>query len=280
MRTIWKGAISFGLVHVPVKMYPAVERKDISFSMLHGKCGNQVKYKKFCPVCGTDVPPEEIVRGYEYENGKFAVINDDELDNLPLKTTHAIDILDFVNIAEVDPVFFEKPYYLAPAEGGQKAFELLKRSMEKTGKAAVSKVVIRSRESLAALRAYNGAIILHTMHYPDEIRSLAGITELNYKADIRDNELAMANNLIESLTADFSPEKYTDEYRDALRKLIENKIAGQQVKIPDKPEAANVIDLMEALQQSIKIAGKNREAASNSRAGSSRRKARVKSHVR
>ncbi len=280
MRTIWKGAISFGLVHVPVKMYPVIEKKDISFNMLHAKCGNQVKYKKFCPVCGTDVPPDEIVRGYEYENGKFVVLNDDELDNLPLETTHAINILDFVNISEVDPVFYEKPYYLAPAEGGQKAFELLKRSMDQTGKAAISKVVIRSRESLAALRSYNGAIIMHTMYYPDEIRPMAGITELNYKADIRDNELTMANSLIESLTADFSPDKYSDEYREALRKLIENKIAGQQIKIPERPEAANVIDLMEALQQSIKIAGKNRAAADSSRADNSRRKARVKSHVR
>lgn len=261
MRTIWKGAISFGLVHIPVKLYPATENKDIKFNYLHEKCKTPVKYKRYCPTCNVDVPPEEIVRGYEYEDGKYVVLTEEELDNIPLETAKTIGILDFVNLSEVDPVYFEKSYYLVPNEGGEKAFDLLKQAMDKTKKTAISKIALRSKESLAAIRVSDNKIMMTTMYFPDEIRSTEGLPELNYKVNIHENELKMAVSLVNSLSESFQPQKYTDEYRKALMELIQSKITGDKIEIPEKREAGNVIDLMEALKASIKIAEEDKNDA-------------------
>lgn len=254
MRTIWKGAISFGLVHVPVKLYPATERKDIKFNYLHEKCKTPVKYERHCPTCDTDVPNEEIVKGYEYEKGKYVIIRDEDLERIPIETARTISILDFVDLAEVDPVYFDKSYYLAPNEGGQKAFELLRQAMEKTGKVAIAKVVIRSKEALAAIRVYKNTIAMETMFYPDEIRSAGALSELNYQVTIHENELKMAESLISSLSESFAPEKYNNEYRQALMDLIQSKITGEEIEVAPRPAEGKVVDLMEALKASIQMA--------------------------
>lgn len=254
MRTMWKGAISFGLVHIPIKLYPATSRQNIKFNYLHNECRTPVKYEKYCPVCKTKVEHADIVKGYEYEDGKYVVITDEDLENLPVETNKTISIINFVDLKEIDPVFFDKSYYLAPNEGGQKAFELLKQSMKNTKKAAISKVVIRSRETLSAVRVSNENIIMETMFYADEIRSAKGISELDYNVEIHDNELKMAVNLIENLSEKFQPKNYENNYRQALMDVIQKKIAGEQIEIPQKPQEGNVVDLMEALKASIEAA--------------------------
>jgi DNA end-binding protein Ku len=259
MRTIWKGAISFGLVHVPVKLYPATERKDIKFNFLHEVCKTPVKYQRFCPTCETEVPQEQIVRGYEYEKGRYVILRDEDLENLPTDTARSVDIVDFVDLKEIDPVFFDKSYYLAPGDGGEKAYELLKQAMEKTGKIAVAKVVIRSKEALAVVRVYKGALVMETMFYPDEIRNVELLPELQYNVKINDNEIKMAESLIGSLAEPFAPEKYHNEYRKALMEVIQAKVAGEEVEVAPRPETAKVVDLMEALKASIQLAKEEKD---------------------
>lgn len=259
MRTIWKGAISFGLVHVPVKLYPATERKDIKFNYLHEACKTPLKYERFCPTCEMKVPQEHIVRGYEYEKGRYVILREEDLANMPLDTARSVDIVDFVDLQEIDPVYFDKSYYLTPGDGGEKAYELLKQAMEKTGRIAVAKVVIRSKESLAVLRVYKQALVMETMFYPDEIRSLEHLPELNYNVKINENEIKMAENLISSLAEPFAPEKYHNEYRQALMDVIQAKVAGEEVEIAPRPETGKIVDLMEALKASIQLAKEEKD---------------------
>ncbi len=259
MRTIWKGAVSFGLVHVPVKLYPATERKDIKFNFLHEVCKTPVKNERFCPTCATRVPSEQIVRGYEYEKDRYVILRDEDFVNLPLETARSIDIVDFIDLKEIDPVFFDKSYYLTPGEGGQKAYDLLKQAMENTGKIAVAKVVIRSKESLAVIRVYRQALVLETMFYPDEIRNIELLPDLHYEVKIHDNELKMAENLISSLSEPFAPDKYDNQYRQALMEVIQAKVAGQEIAVAPRPETGKVVDLMEALKASIQLAQEEKE---------------------
>ncbi|MDD2553386.1 MAG: Ku protein [Desulfotomaculaceae bacterium] len=260
MRSMWKGAISFGLVYVPVKLYAATEQKDIKFNYLHKICKNPVQYRKYCPYCQTEVAMDDIVRGYEYEKGKYIILEDKDFEkgtvNSPGKS---IEILDFVDLSEIDPVYYEKSYYLAPGDGGAKVYELLKRAMDETGKVAVARVMIRSRESLAAIRVSDRTIVMSTMHYPDEIRHPGALTEMNYQVSLHDNEVKMAVNLINSLSAKFQPEKYTDTYRQSLMEIIQAKIAGEVIVTPAKPESGKVVDLMEALKASINLAKEERD---------------------
>jgi len=265
MRPIWKGAISFGLVFVPVKLYAATEKKDIRFNYLHEKCNTPVRYQRFCPYCGVEVPMEEIVRGYEYEKGKYVVFKDDDLDQIaPPGEKKNIEILDFVDLVEIDPVYYEKAYYLVPVDGGVKAYELLKRAMSDTGKVAVARIIIRSRENLAALRVSRNSLIMNTMYYPDEIRQAGVLPEMNYEVNLHEKEVKMAVNLVSSLSADFRPEKYTDTYRQGLMEIIQAKIAGETVQVPAEPEAGKVVDLMEALKASIELAEKERNRQAHS----------------
>lgn len=260
MRNIWKGAISFGLVHVPVKLYPATEKKDIKFNYLHEKCKTPLKYQRVCPNCDTEVSTEEIVKGYEYEKGKYVVIKEEDFENIPSEGTKSVDIVDFVDLQEIDPIYFDKTYYLAPNEGGQKAYELLKKSMEDTNKIAVAKVVLRNKQSLAVLRVSKGIILMETMFFPDEIRPVAAVPEIHYQVKLHENEIKMAESLISNLSAPFEPSKYTDEYRQAMMDIIQAKIIGKEVEIPTKPEVGKVVDLMEALKASIALAKEEKKA--------------------
>ena len=252
MRTIWKGAISFGLVNIPVKLFPATENKSVKFNYIHKECNSPINYKKICPVCNREVTQEEIVRGFEYEKGRYVIINEEDMDSLPTQTTKTVDIIDFVDLAEIDPIYFSKPYFLAPAEGGQKAYHLLKEAMKQTGKIAVAKVTIRSTENLVCLRVYENTVMMETMYYPDEIRSPQSLPELSGEISLHENEIKMANQLINNLSGKFDPKKYKSNYRESLMKLIEAKVAGEQIQVPPTPDQGNVVDLMEALKASLR----------------------------
>ncbi|WP_066635222.1 non-homologous end joining protein Ku [Desulfolucanica intricata] len=258
MRPLWKGAVTFGLVYVPVKLYAATEKKDIKFNYLHEKCKTPVQYRRYCPYCDAEIPGNEIVRGYEFEKGKYVIMREEDFERLPGGATKSIDILDFVNLSEIDPVYFDRAYYLAPGEGGQKVYELLKRSMRETGKVAVAKIVIRSKESLAAIRVAENILVMSTMYYPEEVRKAAAIDEINYHVELHENEVKMAVNLINNLSDEFQPDKYTSEYRQALMEVIQSKVAGEEITPPARPEAGKVVDLMSALKASIDLAKEER----------------------
>lgn len=253
MHTVWKGAISFGLVHVPVKMFTATEDKDVHLRMIHKNCGTPIAYTRSCPHCATEVNWEDISRGYEYEKGRFVLFEDEELEAIKPENTRTIQILDFVDLTEIDPVYFAKPYYLSPDQAGSGAYNLLLEAMRQSGKIGIAQIAIRSKSSLAAIRALNNCICMETMHFPDEIRSLQQVPNLPQQANINERELTMARMLIDQLSAPFEPEKYTDEYRAALTDAIQRKIAGQGIDVVTAPaaERTNVIDLMAALQASL-----------------------------
>ena len=256
MRTLWKGAISFGLVNIPIKMYTATERKDIHFNQLHASCKTPIQYRKYCPVCQVEVSADEIVRGYEYEKGRYVVLKDEDFQLLPGENTKTIDILDFVALSEIDPVYDDRSYYLEPNPGGEKAYALLKKAMQDTGKIAIARVMIRSKSVLACIRLFGALLTMETMYFPDEIRPPEILTAQIKEPELHPNEISMANSLIENLSSHFQPEKYTNEYRAQLMEIIQSKIAGEEVAIPTAPETAKVVDLMEALRASLKATEK------------------------
>jgi DNA end-binding protein Ku len=260
LKVLWKGAISFGLVNIPVNMYVATENKDIKFNYLHKECMSPVKYQKFCPRCDKEVSAADIVKGYEYQKGSYVVINPEDFERIPQEDTKTVDILDFVNLAQVDPIYFDKTYYLEPASGGEKAYTLIVEAMHKTGKIAIAKVFIRTKQSLAAIRVKGKILVLETIFYPDEIRSPASLNSSLDPSRLHDNEIRMAVSLIDNLSADFDPANYHDNYRQALGEMIESKIAGREIVAPVPPsEKSNVVDLMEALRASVKLAEDSRQ---------------------
>lgn len=261
MRTLWKGAISFGLVNVPIKMYTATEKKEIKFNYLHEKCGTPIKYERHCPTCDVEVSQEEIVRGYEYQKGQYVILRDEDFEAVPDERTKTIDIMDFVDLTEIDPIYFEKSYYLEPSQGGEKAYALLKKAMQETGKIAVAKVAIRSKETLVVLRVYQNVIAMATIFYPDEIRSTAGLTGIQIEPKLHENEIQMATSLIQNLSGRFDASKYTDNYRETLMQIIRTKIAGGEVTQAPGRETGKIIDLMEALRASIAATEKEGPAA-------------------
>jgi DNA end-binding protein Ku len=254
MHTVWKGAISFGLVHVPVKMFSATEDKDISMRMIHKPCSTPLSYVRKCQTCETEVPWEEIVKGYEHEPGRFVIFDKEELEQLSGEKSKEIKILDFVQLGEIDPVYFQKTYYLAPADTGSNAYNLLLRSLTETGKIGIAKVSIRSKSSLAAIRVVDRCLALETIFYPDEIRPISQVPNLPEQANINDKELTMAKMLIDQLSTPFEPEKYTDEYRSAVYEAISRKVAGEEIQVAPEQQRTNVIDLMSALEASLEAA--------------------------
>lgn len=262
---MWKGSISFGLVSIPIKLYAATEEKDIKFNYLHEPCRTPIRYQKSCPTCDREVTMEEVVRGYEYEKGRYIIFQDQDFEQIPVAAARTVDIVDFVHLEDIDPVYFARTYYLEPGEGGNKAYHLLRMAMEDTGRIAIARIVMRSKESLAAIRVYkHNVLAMETMHYPDEIRSVAGLTGVEAVPEIRPQELEMARGLITSLSGEFLPEKFRNEYREELVRMIQQKIAGEEVVTPAAaPERARVVDLMEALRASIRVAeeARDKEAA-------------------
>jgi len=255
MHTIWKGAISFGLVNIPVKMYAATEDKDISMRMLHKECGTPISYSRRCPHCETPVENESIVKGYEYEKGRFVRFDKDELDALSAEASREIKIIDFVDLKEIDPIYFQKTYYLGPGDTGANAYGLLLSALRDTGKIGIAQVTIRNKSSLAAIRIVEGCISMETIFYPDEIRPAANVPNLEKTGgNVNEKELTMAKMLIEQLTVAFDPSKYQDEYRERVMELIEKKIAGEEIEAAPEPRRTNVVDLMAALQASLQAA--------------------------
>lgn len=281
MRSLWKGAISFGLVNIPVKLYKATESRDVQFHQLHRPCHTPIRYRRFCPTCGREVQAEEIARAYEYAGGNYVVVEDDELAALPLRTDRAVEILDFVRLEEIDPIYFERGYFLEPADGGAKAYALLRHALRRTGRIGLAKVALRSKESLATIRVYTGAgqrepgagqrepgagqrepgeiLVMETMYYPDEVRAHAQLESAYRDVPVNERELGMAIQLIDSLSVSFDPAKYRDEYRDALLEVIEDKARGEELVAPPAPEPARVVDLMQALEESLRVARERRE---------------------
>ncbi|MFC4661763.1 Ku protein [Oceanobacillus aidingensis] len=255
MHTMWKGTISFGLVNIPVKMHAATENKDIKLRQLHKKCKTPIKYEKTCPNCGDEeVKSEDIVKAYEYASNKFVVLDDEELEALKKEQEDkAVEIVDFVQLEEIDPIYFEKSYYLSPNEGGSKAYALLREALTDTGKIGIAKMMIRSKEQLAVIRVYKDAIVVETIHYPDEVRAVGVVPNVPSQESVGKKELDTAKMLIEQLTTEFEPEKYKDDYRTALMELIEAKKNNKEIEIggETKTKPDNVVNLMDALQESL-----------------------------
>jgi DNA end-binding protein Ku len=249
-RAMWKGAISFGLVSIPVGLYPATEEKTLRFNQLHDKDFGRIKYHRTCAKCGEEVTFDHIVKGYEYEKDTYVVLEDEDFDAVPVESSRAIDILQFVDLEEIDPIYFQKSYYLVPEETGLKAYTLLRQAMSEDGRVAIAKIAFRDKEHLAALRFKDNVFVLETMFWPDEIRA-ADFEELDKKVNVRLQEIQMAKSLIESLTDEFKPEQFRDEYREALLGIIGKKVSGEEIEVIPEAEPTKVVDLMEALKASV-----------------------------
>jgi DNA end-binding protein Ku len=287
-RAIWSGAISFGLVNIPVKLYSAVSRKTVRFNQLDAESGQRIRQQRVNPESGEEVPYEQIVKGYEIGPDRYVTITPEELDALEPQKTRTIDIEDFVELAQIDPIYYDHPYYLAPDTGAGKAYRLLLDAMEEAGKVAIARVVIRSKENLVAVRPHDGVLTMETMLFSDEVippDSIEELGSLNGDVKTSERELGMAQQLIDSLTSEFEPEKYRDEYRDRVLELIERKAQGETVVIEAPPEEPKEVpDLMAALEASIASAkspkgdgADGKKKSTRSRSGSSRKKTTAKS---
>ena len=279
-RAIWSGSISFGLVNVPVKLYTAVEQKDISFHQFEKDSGERIRNKRVAEKDGHEVDYDDIVKGYEVSKGNFVIVTPDELEAAAPEQTKTIDIEDFVDLHEIDPIYFEKTYYLAPDKGAGagKAYALLRKAMEESEKVAIGRFVMRTKQYLAAVRASGKVLMLETMYFPDEIRKADSVGEL--PADRVDKrELEMAERLIDSLTTAWKPEKYKDTYREEVLEIIEAKAKGKEIVVDDEaPAQAKVVDLMAALEASLEAArgGAKRTARSSSATKKPAKKATAK----
>jgi DNA end-binding protein Ku len=261
MRAIWKGAVSFGLVSIGVKLYSATEEKDIRFHQVHRADGGRIRYKRVCEVCGEEVSYDDIAKGYDLGGGEMVMLTDEDFADLPLSTSRAIDVLEFVPAEQVDPILYNKAYYLEPEGVSGKPYVLLRDALTDSDRVAIVKVALRQREQLATLRVREGVLVLNTMLWPDEVRS-ASFDFLSEDITVRPQELQMAASLIESMAGDFKPDEFTDEYRDALQKVIEAKVSGKEiVAAPPVEEApSGAIDLMAALRASVDRARAARES--------------------
>jgi DNA end-binding protein Ku len=255
MRSIWRGAVSFGLVSIGVKLYSATEDKDIRFHQVHVTDGGRIKYQRVCSIDGEPVEYSEIAKGYELPDGQLVILTDEDFDELPLSTRREIDVLEFVEADQIDPIHFEKTYYLEPDGPATRPYVLLRDALENAGQVAITKIALRQRESLAALRVRDGVLVLHTMRWPDEIRT-PDFGFLDEDISVRPQELQMAEALISSMSGDFDPTEFTDDYRAAMESLIEAKATGGEVQpVPEVADTgAAVVDLMSALRASVERA--------------------------
>ncbi|MEG3633149.1 non-homologous end joining protein Ku [Micromonospora palythoicola] len=255
MRAIWKGAVSFGLVSIAVKLYSATEEKDIRFHQVHRADGGRIRYKRTCQVCGEEVSYDDIAKGYDIGGGEMVILTDDDFADLPLSTSHAIDVLEFVPAEQVDPILYNKAYFLEPEGAATKPYLLLRDALTDSERVAIVKVALRQREQLATLRVREGVLLLNTMLWPDEIRK-PDFGFLDEDLKIRPPELAMATSLIDSMAGDFHPDEFTDDYRAALQEVIDAKVEGREVVQPEEVEEAPAaaVDLMAALKASVERA--------------------------
>jgi DNA end-binding protein Ku len=251
MRPTWKGSISFGLVYIPIAVYPATREEKLSFRQLRKTDLSPIRYKKVADVDQKEVPADQIVKGFEYERGRYIVLSDEDFEKVRIESTHSIDITDFVDLDRVDPKFFYKPYFLEPQKGGEKAYALLHKALSGTGKIGIAKVVIANREYLAAVKPDGLFLVLELMHFASEVLKPDDLSAP--KTELNDRELKMAQALIDSMSSDWEPEKYRDQYRDAVMEMIEQKAKNKQLPAaaPAAPRTTNVVDLVKVLQESI-----------------------------
>ena len=289
MRPIWKGSITFGLISIPVKLFSAVQEKSLKFNMLHDEeaCpegGGRIKLKRTCSACDQEVAWDDIVKGYEYTSGHYVTFTQEELRALDVDSIKAIDVVSFVPLEDIDPIYFNKTYYVAPDASGVKAYKLLADALEAEGQVGIAKVALREKEHLATIRlkereagsagTQTGVFVLETMHWPDEIRE-PEFEEMGKKVDVRDTEVKMARQLIQQLSADFNPSEFQDEYRLKLEEMAAQKVDGEEVTVAAEPdeEPTKVVDLMEALKASVADAKKKKGASSGSSKKTTKRRA-------
>jgi len=257
-RPIWKGYLTFGLVTIPIRILVAEDPKDVRFRLLHKSCGVPIQNRRWCPHHETIVSADDTIRGFEYARGRYVPVTDEELEAAAVETSENLTIMEFVDLQEIDPIYFDRSYYLAPDEGGSKAFALLRDAMREAGRVAVGKVVIREKEHLVAVRPYNGAMVMSTLFYSDEIRRLDEVEEPRGEVKIHPNERKMAMQLIEGLSGEFRLEEFRDEYRERLLQVLRAKAEGQAVAAAPAPRPEKVVDLMDALRRSLELARKGR----------------------
>jgi DNA end-binding protein Ku len=275
MRAIWKGAISFGLVNIPIALYPATRAEELKFRLLRAGDLSPVNYKRVAEADGKEVPWDQIVKGYEYEKGKFIVLKEEDFQRVDIEATQTVDIENFVNLEEVNPIFFHKPYYMEPQKGGDKAYVLLREALKASGRIGIAKVVIKTRQHLAAVKAQEKGLMLELMHFASELLD-ANEFKLPAAAEAGKKELQMAKALIDSMSDNWNPEAYVDEYRAALEKVIEEKAEKgdtSALKPAHRPKATNVIDLVSVLQKSLDQSGTKKTKRTPKAAAKPRRKA-------
>ncbi|MDR9794608.1 Ku protein [Aeribacillus pallidus] len=280
MHTMWKGSISFGLVNIPVKLFSATEDKDMKFRQLHKKCHTPIQYAKRCPNCDEEVGNDDIVKGFEYVQGKFIILTDEELAALKEENEDkTVEIVDFVNLPEIDPIYFNRSYYIGPGENGQKVYALLREALKQSGKIGIGKISMRSKQQLAVIRTYEDVILMETIHYPDEVRNARDVPGVPQNNNIEKKELDAAMLLIDQLTTTFKPEKYQDEYRLRIQEKIEQKVQQNETKTAEPSPKKNIVDLMSALEASIERSkslnkkGEEKSGAAGKKTKTTRKKA-------
>jgi DNA end-binding protein Ku len=275
---MWKGVVSFGMVSIPIRLYNATESSaKVSFRQLCPEHKSPISYKRWCPEGEHEVSYGEILKGYEVGRDRYVIIDDKDLDNLPLATAHSVDIQEFVRADEIEPgLYFKNAYFVEPEELGKKPYHLLRKALEATGRMAIAKIALRDREHLCALHANGNGMLMNTLNWPDEIRSTEGLKGLEGEVKINPKELEMAKALIESLAESFDPSRYKDEYREAVMKVVQAKIEGEVIEAPPTPQPAKVMDLMEALRASVEAAKKGRTAKAKEERSTETKRARRK----
>jgi DNA end-binding protein Ku len=276
MRTIWNGSINFGLVNIPIGLAVAQQRKDTSFRTLHRECGTPIKQKRYCPFHERDVEADELVKGWEFSKGQFVLVEDSDLEAVALQRSQSVDIIRFVPIEQVDPIYFDRTYYLAPAdpEAQRRPYVLLLRAMQDAGMAAVGKFVLWGKENLCLIRPLGESLVLETLFFAEDIRARKEIDDAVEETEVKGPELAMATQLVESLVGDFDPKDYENQYRNDLRAMLEAKLEGKEISAPEPAPEAPVVDLMEALKQSVAQAQQSKEKpAPKKKAAAGRKKA-------
>lgn len=262
MRTIWKGSISFGLVNIPIGLAVATQRSDIAFRTLHRECGTPIKQKRWCPTHDREVPAEELVKGWEFSKGQYVIVEEGDLEAIALQRSHSIEIVRFVKLEDVDPIYYDRTYYLAPADvaAQQRPYVLLLEAMRDTSMAAVGKFVLWGKENLCLIRPLGDSIALQTLFYADDIRARAEIDQVVAETEVKGPELDLAKQVIQSLVGEWNPDDFENEYRGDLRTMLEAKLAGEEIAVPEPVAEAPVVDLLEALRRSVDEA-KERKAA-------------------
>jgi DNA end-binding protein Ku len=270
-HAIWSGAINFGLVTIPVKLFTAVKTDELSFNMLHAKDEGRIKYERICSVDGKPVPWDEIVKGFEYEKGQYVILTDEDFAKVNPEATQSVDILEFVELDKINPMLFDKPYYLEPTKQGRHAYALLREALSKSNRVAIARVVIRTKEYIAAVKPIDDALVLELMHWASEIVN-AGTLEIPNRENLPEKEMEMASMLIDTMSVEaFEPEKFANKYHDELLQMIEARAAGKELPTPKKaPARGKVVNLMDVLAQSLEESKKRR--ATNGKAAATKRR--------